>query len=229
MPIQQAKPVRADFFTSLKTPVSFYIIRHGQSEGNAAKILQGREEYPLSETGRLQAAERGRSLKPVLSGSGKTLLFSSPMSRAMETAEIIAREASVSEPVCINELMEMSLGIWSGKSMNQVRNEEPDLWESFMTRSWDAIPEAEPSSSLYSRALLAWAALRDAAVEHNANKVIAITHGGLLQWLLKSSFGSRSWLPLFPSSNCGLYKLFAEPKKHGVYMCWEEINSPIPV
>ena len=216
-----------NFFSSLKTPVNFYIIRHGQSEGNAAKILQGREEYPLSETGRLQAAELGRSLKTIIAGSGRTLLFSSPMSRARETAEIISREASIPEPVCMNELIEMSLGIWSGKSMSQVKKEDPEHWESFMTQSWDAIPEAESSSSLYSRSLLAWAALRDAAVEYNADKVIAITHGGLIQWLLKTSFRNHSWFPLFPSSNCGLYKLFVEPKKHGVYMCWEEINSAI--
>jgi len=219
--------VRADFFSSLETPVNFCLIRHGQSEGNAAGIMQGREEYPLSETGRLQAAERGRSLKTILSGPGKTLLFSSPLDRAMETAEIIATEAAISRPVCMEELIEIGIGIWSGKIMSQVKDEDPEHYRNFVARSWDAIPEAESSSSLYSRALLAWAALRDAAVEHNAKRVIAVTHGGFIQWLLKSSFGSRTWLPLFPSSNCGLYRLFVEPDRNGVYMCWEEINSAL--
>ena len=222
--------MKADFFSVLKNPVDFYIIRHGQSEGNSAKIFQGRDESPLSEEGRLQAAARGRSLKTILdcSGagtqSGKTLLFSSPLGRARETAEIIAKEASLPEPVCKIELLEMSLGIWSGKNFNQVRSEDPELWEEFMARSWDAIPEAESSSDLYDRALIAWAMLRDAALELEAKTVITVTHGGLIQWLLKCTLQNHSWLPLFPISNCGLFKLYVRPGAKGVYMFWEEMN-----
>jgi len=223
--------LKADFFSSLKTPVNFYLLRHGQSEGNAGKVMQGREEFPLSEEGRLQAAARGRCLKTILAASGntgKTLLFSSPLSRARETAEIIARETSVSAPLCRNELLEMSLGIWSGKIFDQVRKEDAALWDNFAVRSWDAIPGAESSSALYERALLAWAMMRDAAIEQKADKVIAISHGGLLQWLIKTTMQNRSWFPLFPTSNCGLSKLFVEPRGQGVYLFWEEINSPVP-
>lgn len=190
--------------------------------------MQGREEYLLSEAGRRQAAARGRSLKSVLAGSGKTLVFTSPLCRARETAEIIAKEASLPEPVSIEELMEMSIGIWTGKNIDKVKKDDPVLWDKFMARSWDAIPEAESSSVLYSRALKAWALLRDAAAEQGAGNVIAVTHGGLLQWLLKSSFQSRTWFPLFPISNCGLSKLCVEPKGQSVYMYWEEINSLVP-
>ena len=208
-------------------------MRHGQSEGNAAMILQGREEYPLSEEGRLQAAARGRSLKTALYGSGvnniagKILLFSSPLGRARETAEIIAKEASLPEPVCRTELLEMGLGIWSGKKFSQVQNEDTELWENFMAHSWDVIPEAESSAALYSRALLAWTMLRDAALEHDAKNVITVTHGGLIQWLLKSTLQNHSWFPLFPISNCGLFKLHVEPGTKGVYMFWEEMNARV--
>lgn len=57
-----------DFFSGLKNTVSFFIIRHGQSEGNAVRIMQGRGEYPLSETGRLQAAQRLCSFLPPRAG-----------------------------------------------------------------------------------------------------------------------------------------------------------------
>ena len=219
-----------EFFSSLKTPVDFYIIRHGQSEGNAGKVLQGRGEYPLSAAGRDQAALRGRSIKETLPESElkKTLLFSSPLGRARETAEIISREAGLAEPVCLDELIEMDLGIWSGKVWDEVKNDDPSLWDAFMAKSWDAIPKAESSAVLYERALAAWAVLRDTAVEKGARSVIVVTHGGLLQWLLKSSVRCRTWFPLFPISNCGLSKFCAEPKKLGVYMCWEVIDSPIP-
>ena len=221
--------MKADFFNSLKSPVDFYILRHGQSEGNSAKLFQGKEESPLSAEGRLQAAARGRSLKTILAElPGRVLLFSSPLGRARETAEIIAKEASLPGPVCLDELMEMGLGIWSGKNFDQAKNEDPVLWEKFMIHSWDAVPGAESSSVMYGRAMLAWAALRDAAVKQKADKVIVVTHGGLIQWLFKTTFQSRTWFPLFPLSNCGLSRLYVEPRGQSAYLCWEEVNTPVP-
>lgn len=219
-----------DFFSGLNGPVDFLIVRHGESEGNSAKILQGRFEYPLSETGRLQSEDRGRALKAILVPPNKTILFSSPQERARETAEIIAKETALPCPVYLYELMEMSLGVWTGKTWDEVKNDDPALWAAFMAKSWDAIPEAEPSSALYDRALRLWAAFRDAAIANNAERIIVVTHGGLIQWLLKSTLHNRAWFPLFPISNCGLFKLCVQPRPNekSAYLCWEEINSPIP-
>ena len=239
----------SDFFSCLENAVNFFILRHGESEGNAGKIMQGRKEYSLSEAGRFQAASRGRALQAAL-GSGKSLLFSSPMGRALETAQIIATQiisakisadqltagktaaqgASFPEPVCLDDLTEMSLGIWTGKTWEEVKNDEPALWSAFMARSWDAIPGAESSADLYKRSLRLWAVLRDAAIEYRAENVITVTHGGLIQWILKSTLQCRAWFPLFPISNCGLFKLRVQPRpeEKSAYMCWEEINSPIP-
>lgn len=223
-----------DFFSGLESAVNFLIIRHGESEGNAAKILQGRGEYPLSETGRSQAAARAEALKASLAGHSpetraKTLLFSSPLARARETARIIAEKAGIPGPVFLEELIEMDLGIWTGKSWDQVKNDDPSLWAAFMARSWDAIPEAESSAALYARALRVWAALRSAAGENSAENVLLVTHGGLIQWLLKCTFQSRSWFPLFPISNCGLSRLRVQPRpaEKSAYLCWEEIDSPV--
>jgi len=220
--------LKPDFFAGLKTAVDFYIIRHGQSEGNAVQILQGRGEYPLSETGRLQAAARGRAMKDLVADNGRILLFSSPQSRASETALIIAEEAGLPPPVFIDELIEMSLGIWTGKAWDEVRNDAH--WDDFQARSWDAVPEAESSAELYGRALIAWAALRDRAAEAGADKVLAVTHGGLIQWLLKCTFQCRAWFPLFPISNCGRFKLNVKPhpRENRAGLFWDEINSPVP-
>jgi broad specificity phosphatase PhoE len=220
--------LRPDFFAGMVNPAHFLIIRHGQSEGNAAKILQGRGEYPLTEKGRTQAAARGRLLKTA--GAGKTLVFSSPQRRARETALIIAEAAGLPEPLFCEDLMEMRLGVWTGKTWDEVKQDDPALWSGFMVHSWDAIPQAESSAALYRRALRVWAALRKAASEQNADRVIAITHGGLIQWLLKTTLCCHNWFPLFPISNCGLFKLRVEPRPEaqGSYMCWEEIDSKLP-
>ena len=224
------KRLTPDFFSSLTNDVDFFIVRHGQSEGNAGKILQGRQEYQLSELGRFQAAARGRALKLALTGAQKPLLFSSPMNRARETAFIIAEQAGLGEPVILDVLIEMSLGIWTGKSWDEVKNDDPALWADFMARSWDAIPEAESSADIYERALRAWAVMRDAAQTAGAERVVVVTHGGLIQWLLKCSFQCRSWFPLLPISNCGQFKLCVKPHptRQSAYLGWEEIDTPIP-
>ena len=221
-----------DFFSCLKNPVDFYIVRHGESDGNAAKILQGRFEYPLSETGRLQSVVRGSLLKNALAGAapGKTLFFTSPQGRARETAFIIAGESGLPGPIAIDGLMEMSLGIWTGKTWEEVKNDDPSLWAAFMARSWDAISEAETSNALYERALRVWGTLRDAAMEKGAEKVVAVTHGGLIQWLVKTTFRCRTWFPLLPISNCGLFKLCVVPRPdaNSAFLNWEEIDSRLP-
>ena len=221
--------MNGEFFASLKTPVDFLIVRHGQSEGNAEQILQGRGEYALSENGRVQARKRGELLKTLFAASPeKTLFFSSPMKRARETAGIIADETGLGTPVWLEELREMDLGIWTGKNKDQVKTDDPALWRDFRSHSWDAIPGSESSAALYKRALEVWALLRDAALEQDARRVLAVTHGGLIQWLVKSTFESRNWFPLVPIANCGLFTFCVEPAGHGAYMCWEEINSTIP-
>lgn len=220
--------MNGNFFARLKAPVDFLIIRHGQSEGNAGKILQGRGEYVLSEKGREQARKRGRALKELLDGTPRrTLFFASPQKRAKETAVIIADETALGEPVLCDELKEMELGIWTGKNWDQIKNDDPDLWSGFRSRSWDAIPGAESSAALYQRALRIWTILRDAALEQGAGRVIAVTHGGIIQWLLKTTCRCREWFPLFPIANCGLFRLCVEPAGQTPYMCWEEINSAI--
>ena len=199
----------------------------------------------MTSTGRLQAAERGIALKAALKDAepGKTFFFSSPQMRAKETAEIIAREilsinAMTAEPVYLDDLMEMSLGIWSGKTWDEVKSDDPSIWSGFMTNSWDAVPGADSSIDLYERSMRVWAALRDAAIKSDAENIIVVTHGGLIQWLLKTTFQCRFWFPLLPISNCGQFKLNVKPNpavtvdaqsgEKSAYMCWEEINSPLP-
>src|SRR5919206_3408383 len=84
------------------------LIRHGQSTANAGGVWQGQLDFPLSDEGRRQAASAGRALKGVrISG-----VFASPLSRAFETAEIVAREAGFSgEIVPMPDLMERHGGI----------------------------------------------------------------------------------------------------------------------
>ena len=68
-----------------------YLVRHGQSEWNRIGRIQGRSESPLTEIGRQQAAALGRLLRAMLPDPGIDIV-ASPLTRAFETATIIAGE-----------------------------------------------------------------------------------------------------------------------------------------
>ena len=68
-----------------------YLVRHGQSDWNRIGRIQGRSESPLTELGRQQATALGRLLGSILTDSGIDIV-ASPLSRAFETATIIAAE-----------------------------------------------------------------------------------------------------------------------------------------
>ena len=95
--------------------MKLYIIRHGQTDWNIAKKIQGRQDIPLNERGRYQAECLSKAMKnrPV------TAVFSSPQIRAMETAEAVA--ASSGAPVIpVKNLMEINYGSWEGKTEEEL-------------------------------------------------------------------------------------------------------------
>ena len=84
-----------------------YIIRHGQTEMNQLRRLQGRSDHPLNEAGIAQAGQAARGLQTVTFDH----VFTSPLKRAVRTAEIIAPGIS---PVTDERLIEMDYGMYEG-------------------------------------------------------------------------------------------------------------------
>ena len=218
---------RADglFFSSLDHETSFYILRHGQSEGNATLTFQGLIDYPLDEVGANQAKAAGTWLKD----KKVDAILCSPLSRASSTASIIATTCGGPEPILFSGLVEVDVGIFSGVSIERAKLEYPDIYRRFQYSSWDAVPEAEPSSRLYERAMMSWNRLRELA-ESGARTIVCVAHGGTIQWLIRSTFGVSTWLPLVPSSNCGISKYDVVPTSPGdpAFVQWSLINFKAP-
>ena len=96
-----------------------YIIRHGQTELNNAQVLQGRSDQPLNENGKQQAAETSEMLQR--KGVFFDYVFTSPLIRAVQTAEIIAPQ----KPLLVDErLIEMDYGPYEGADL---KNPLPEL------------------------------------------------------------------------------------------------------
>lgn len=104
------------------------LARHGETNDNREPIrVQGFTDTPLNDTGRAQAAELGERL----AGAGIVSLWSSDLSRARETAEIVG--ARVGLPVRLDpRLREANRGRWEGSRFIDIQREEPELYQAWM-------------------------------------------------------------------------------------------------
>ncbi len=93
-----------------------YYVRHGQNEDNAAGLLNGHRDLPLTDLGREQAMVAAGLLK----GKKIDVVYASPLSRAMETAEVIVRELGLDEAILDDDLMERDFGILTGKPKTDI-------------------------------------------------------------------------------------------------------------
>jgi|YNPBryBLVA2012_1023415.scaffolds.fasta_scaffold03452_4 probable phosphoglycerate mutase len=165
---------------------SLTLVRHGESLWNALRIIQGHLDSPLSETGRMQA----RALAAALRGEERGAVFSSDLSRAMETARLALGGA---EGVIAEErLREQCFGRWQGLSPEDVRRSFPDEWSRYRADPLTARPGGgECVLDLRERVaglLAEWHERLDGA------RVLVFTHGGVVRAAVMAALG----LPLVP-------------------------------
>jgi phosphoserine phosphatase len=212
---------------SIAGTADFYFIRHGQSESNREGVIQGRLPSRLTEEGRSQARAAGSWF----AGKALDLILTSPLARASETADIIGAENGVGV-LGAEELTEIDTGIFSGLTLTQAEERHPEEWRQFQEQSWEAVPEAERIEELLQRAELAWSRLAALALQ-GKGRILCVSHGGFLQWIIRSTLGGRTWMPLFGSmGNCCVSHLrvvntrLAENGR-GHLATWMLINAPV--
>jgi broad specificity phosphatase PhoE len=148
------------------------LVRHGETDHNATGRFQGRTDTPLNDRGR----EQSRSLARALSGEGLVALYSSPLARARETAEIVGARLGL-EPVYDERLAEAYAGEWQGRLCADLIAEAPDAYA-----AWRA---AEPGfrfpggESVAEQAARVAAALADVAA--GPLPALVVTHGGAIR------------------------------------------------
>jgi probable phosphoglycerate mutase len=216
----------ASFFSSIGHETHFYLVRHGESEGNAKRTFQGRLDLPLAERGKEQA----RTVGAWLADKSIDCLYTSPLLRAAETARIVAQASGPSaQPRCDETFIEMDTGVFSGLGYDEAQNRFPEIFTAFRGQSWEAVPDAEKAEALYARAVAAWTLLRERAV--SGDKALAcISHSGFIQWMLRATFGCHAWMPLFSIANCAVFELVVAPTRSGLaYLQWRNINFQAPL
>lgn len=151
------------------------LVRHGQTDWNLARRIQGSTDVPLNDTGRADA----RAAAAVLADRTHDAIYASTLVRAQETAQIIAGELRLAAPNLVHDVREREFGAAEGMMV-------ADYFETY--GGWLAeVPGAETLDQVATRALSALHGLaRDARRRSapRAESIVVVTHGGVIRALI---------------------------------------------
>jgi probable phosphoglycerate mutase len=147
-----------------------YLVRHGETDWNRARRIQGSTDIPLNDTGRRQA-ERAGALLARRSWDG---IASSPLSRAWETAEIIGAAVGIDEIEALDDLVERAYGEAEGLMDREISRRFPGD---------TVVPGRESRDAVAARVV---PSLLELAGRHPGKNLIVATHGGVIRTVLNT-------------------------------------------
>jgi len=166
------------------------LVRHGETDWNRDRLIQGHTDVPLNENGR----EQSRRLAETLDGRVDAI-YSSDLSRAVETATILAARSGLAVQV-EKDLREKHFGTWEGLTDAVALERFPEA----RGGSWG---DGETTDEMAARVV---SALREITGAHAGKTVLVVTHGGPIRAVLRAS----GVAPDGPIGNCSLIALAAE-------------------
>ena len=185
------------------------IVRHGESVANADGIIQGRFDYELSEKGRDQALRTARALMDF----SPYRIYTSPLDRARETADIINRRHNA-EIVVLPDLIEYDLGGFEGLTMEQILEKFPEVPDNMKqgTPFHHLAPGAESDQDVDTRVARA----QDEIVNCGLPRVVVVSHLGVLERIilkLGNHYGINdiAGLASWPLKNCSITRMAINP------------------
>jgi broad specificity phosphatase PhoE len=152
---------------------NFFLVRHGETDWNRLGRIQGATDIPLNDTGRDQARATGEKMQ----GRKWDVIFSSPLSRALETANIIASCIGLPEPTPVPDIVERNYGEAEGMTGPELEAFYPDD---------TPVPGRETREAVKDRVL---AAMHSIAAANKGKNVIIVAHGGVIRAVLQSTTG----------------------------------------
>lgn len=177
----------------------FYCIRHGESIYNAQGRIQGQTDVPLSERG----ARQGAAIVGALKGRSIEAVYSSPLTRALDTSRILAKALEVD--VLVDErLMEIHAGIFQERLWSEIEQAHPMEAARWKSRDPDfVIPNGESRRQLMSRG---GAVFRE-IFECDYSSVAVVAHGGLLTAIFQELLGIPAERHTFRFFNASISQL----------------------
>lgn len=169
--------------SSALAPCRLCLIRHGETQWNTERRLQGQIDIPLNPTGIAQAEAAARSLE----ADRFSALYSSDLGRAAQTAAAITRRHGL--PARLDErLRERHFGFFQGLTYDEAERRHPEFYKRFKARDPKLDPE-QGGESLESFAARIAAVMSEIVAAHGGETVLIVTHGGVLDIVYRLSTG----------------------------------------
>jgi len=160
-----------------------YLARHGETEWNKEKIFRGTIDIPLSEQGKKEAVALAEYLKE----EQIQFIYSSPLLRAKQTARALAEKFDL-EVKIEPGVIDLNFGSWQGKSIEQVKELDPEGFE-----LWEKSPEKiifPGGESLAQARARAMEALERIAENHPEEKGVVVSHRVICKLVVLSALGA---------------------------------------
>lgn len=175
-----------------------YLARHGETDWNAQGKIQGHTDIPLNEAGRDQAV----ALADQLAGVGLGAVASSDLSRARETAAIVAKALELRKPVEEPALRERQLGVFEGLTRAELIARHPREWEAYKRDHANTPPDGEPYDAFLERILGGVRRLTRKLARPDKPALI-VAHGGVLKAIIVATLDAPA---LVTVPNGALYR-----------------------
>ncbi|XP_015698495.2 phosphoglycerate mutase-like protein 4 [Oryza brachyantha] len=179
------------------------VVRHGETAGNALRIIQGQMDIELNETGRQQAVMVARRLA---NEAKPTAVYSSDLKRAAYTAQTIATACNVSNLVLNPALRERHMGDLHGLTFDDAVRSKPDAYKAFTSedRSQEIPGGGESLDQLSDRCV---SYLNTIASKHKGERVIVVTHGASIEELCRHADPTSSVRMRIPNTSICVFHI----------------------
>jgi probable phosphoglycerate mutase len=159
------------------------LIRHGETDSNRVHRFQGQMDVPLNAVGLLQAARLGERL----AGERFDVGVVSDLSRAQATAAPIAQRLNLAMRPDAG-WREQAFGVFEGLEVGDILDRHPDLWRQWVRHDADfTLPGGGESVRVFHARV--WSALDALATRHPGQRVLVVTHGGVLDMVWRTVRG----------------------------------------
>jgi broad specificity phosphatase PhoE len=192
------------------------LVRHGETEENAAGIAQGWNHGTLSDLGKqqvLRLAERVARMQP-------NALFSSPLGRALATAQAIA-DATGLEIRTLDALREVRLGTWEGRSYLEIRRDDAENYQRWRDDPGSACPGGESHNDVLRRMEEAFETIESSA---NGQRLCAVvvTHGAAIRLGATALLGAPVELSRHLDQDNAAINIFVRRRDRYVLRLWND-------
>ncbi|MDD3114028.1 MAG: histidine phosphatase family protein [Candidatus Izemoplasmatales bacterium] len=168
------------------------MVRHGETDANHQYLVQGRTDNPLNAVGKEQAVQTARFF--LSRKEGFSAIYSSPLTRAFETAEIIRLELAIAKEIIVHPgLIERNFGDYDGEKINDA------YYEGVFAGT---LPHMEKNAELEKRVDRA---IREICEENPGQRILIVTHSHVIKSVLVRALPNFTYASLL--NNCSVNSL----------------------